>query len=176
MPNATGLPEYLVNGSSVYLWVDDDGSGDEAWMLINLILRGNQTGSSQFVGRLTDDFLGVDPSSIAPVAWDCEPPAQSNPIGINSRCFQEGGGLFKTAAGTWFVLGGSKYAKLKPPPTHSPTKRCPLTCETPCRAHSPRNFSLPSKQTGAVSVLVAQTRRSGAQTVGPRGRTRTSAG
>lgn len=118
MPNATGLPDYLVNGSSVYLWVDEGGSG-EAWMLINVILRGNETGSSQFVGRLTDDFLNVDPTSIAPVAWDCEPPAQSNPVGINSKCFQEGGGLFKSAAGTWFVLGGSEYDTILQP-THPP--------------------------------------------------------
>ena len=109
LPNSTGLPDYLAKGSSVYLWVDDEGAGagGEAYMLINLILRGNQTGSSQFVGRLSDDFTAVATSSITPVDWTCQPPAQSNPVGANSKCFQEGGGIFKGSTGVWFVLGGN---------------------------------------------------------------------
>lgn len=109
LPNSTGLPPYLEKGSSVYLWVDDNGSGPGGfgYMLINLILRGNQTGSSQFVGRLSDDFTQVATSSVTAVAWDCQPPARSNPVGANSQCFQEGGGIFKASSGVWFVLGGN---------------------------------------------------------------------
>lgn len=109
-PNATGLPPFLVNGSSVYLWVDDIGSdsgaGGTAYMLINLILRGSERGASQWIGRLASDYETV--VDVAPVEWSCTPPAQSDPVGSNSVCFQEGGGLFKDAATrTWFVLGGN---------------------------------------------------------------------
>lgn len=169
LPNATGLPPSLVNGSSVYLWVDDPGAGagGEAYMLINLILRGNETGSSQFVGRLTDDFLGVVPESVAPVAWDCEPPAQSDPVGVNSRCFQEGGGIFRAgveAGGAWFVLGGNgccfcaRGADSKVwrsaggplgPYAHVGSLNAPLGPSTPY------NYTIPAQQFGVHAVRLA---------------------
>lgn len=44
-----------------------------------------------------------------PVDWNCIPPAHSDPLGDNSQCFQEGGGLFQSPhdPSSWFVMGGN---------------------------------------------------------------------
>ena len=135
MPNATGLPPRLVSGSSVYLWVD--ARDHQAYMLLNIILRGQETGNSMFVARLSLDYTRA--VEVAPVDWDCLPAVRgskrvrvrvcvgglraivpqlkwsadgccvqghSDPVGNNSACFQEGGGIFNVGD-DWFVLGGN---------------------------------------------------------------------
>lgn len=47
----------LVNGSGVYLWVDQ--LTHVAYMKHNIILRGNQTGASQFVSQLSQNYTTV---------------------------------------------------------------------------------------------------------------------
>ena len=133
-PNATGIPMDLMKGSSVYVWKErtmkqltggggDDteenenqdrdhlaGKEEKAYMVFNIILKQNETSSAMFVSELSDDYTTV--LSPTPVHWNCEPTAHSDPIGRNSRCFQEGGGIFQHYDHSinktlWIVMAGN---------------------------------------------------------------------
>jgi hypothetical protein len=106
VPN--GLPPNLQHGSSIYLW-KDVRAASRILVVFNIIVRFNQTTPALYVAELGRGGRTIDPSSVRAIEWNCLPPAQSDPIGHNSKCFLEGGGIAQSPhnANEWLVVAGT---------------------------------------------------------------------
>jgi len=108
MPGHTGIPPALANGSSVYVYVDEEDQGGDgtAYMVgfylspppppppppphsshplpsqvHNIIVRYSETTPASYVSQLDPSFTKV--IATRAVLWDCSPPAHSQPLGRN---------------------------------------------------------------------------------------------